>query len=63
MVLALLVCSDDACAHDVETPATLEELETLACECGCFLEVIAISEVELVEPAFPDWEYALPLAA
>ena len=62
MVHALLICSDDACPDEVETTGALEELEQLACECGCTLQLIAVSEVEFVEPAW-EWEYELPLAA
>lgn len=46
MFVARLICSDAGCAsgHEVEAP-TLAELEALACDCGCVLEVIA----------WPDW--------
>jgi hypothetical protein len=41
MYVARLICSDQACAEEVVAEArTLEELETLACDCGCGLEVI-----------------------
>jgi hypothetical protein len=44
---ALLICSDGACAEELEAYGMrLEELEALACECGCALQVIAVSEVE-----------------
>ena len=46
MFLALLICSDEACTHEVETWGTLAELEALACDCGCALQVISISEAE-----------------
>ena len=62
MVHALMVCSDESCAAELETAATLEELDVVACECGCVLQLIAVSEVEFVEPVF-EWEYELPLAA
>ncbi len=39
--VARLICSDPACAEDVVAEAaTLRELEALACECGCALEVV-----------------------
>jgi hypothetical protein len=65
MFLALLICSDEACTHELEAWGTLEELDALACDCGCALQVIALSDVELVDPAPPpvaayEW---LPLAA
>jgi hypothetical protein len=44
--LARLICSDPGCAEELSAEAaTLAELETLACECGCALELIA----------WPDW--------
>jgi hypothetical protein len=41
MYVARLVCSDEACAAEVAAEAaTLRELETLVCDCGCALEPI-----------------------
>lgn len=41
MLAARLVCSDIACAAELEAEAaTVAELETLICECGCALAVI-----------------------
>ena len=41
MYVAHLVCSDEACAAEVAAEAaTLRELETLVCDCGCALELI-----------------------
>lgn len=41
VLVARLICSDPACAEEVAgEAATLRELEVLACECGCALEVI-----------------------
>ena len=43
---ALLICSDEACAEEVEAYGMrLEELEAIACECGCSLQLLAVSEV------------------
>lgn len=49
MFLARLICSDRDCAaaEEVEVRA-LAELEVLACDCGCLLEVIG----------WPDWAEA-----
>ena len=47
---ALLICSDDACAEEVEAYGSLEELEALACDCGCSLELLEISD-HVAEPA------------
>jgi hypothetical protein len=43
---ARLICSDPACpeGRTAET-ATLQELNTLACECGCALEVVGWPDV------------------
>ncbi|MDQ3850564.1 MAG: hypothetical protein M3296_08125 [Actinomycetota bacterium] len=39
--MARLICSDEACAEEALVEAqTLEELECLACECGCALTLI-----------------------
>ena len=46
MVFALLVCSDDDCTDTFEAWGTLEELETLACDCGCALQLISLSDVD-----------------
>jgi hypothetical protein len=41
MFVARLLCSDVACAAEVAAEAaTLRELETLVCDCGCALEPI-----------------------
>jgi len=46
MFSARLICSDQACAvaHEVEA-ATVAELERMACDCGCVLEIVG----------WPDW--------
>jgi hypothetical protein len=59
---ALLICSDEACAEELEAYGMrLEELEALACECGCALQLIAVSEVEFEAARSP--RPALGLAA
>ncbi len=59
VIHAELICSDDRCELVLETVAELIELEALVCEdCGCCLQVMAISDVELVEP-LPARELAL----
>ncbi|MFL5956240.1 MAG: hypothetical protein ACJ756_02210 [Solirubrobacterales bacterium] len=51
---ALLICSDEACAEEIEAFGTrLEELEAMACECGCALQLLAVSEVEFERAAPP----------
>jgi hypothetical protein len=44
MLHALLVCSDDGCTDTFEAWGTLEELEALACDCGCALQLVSLSE-------------------
>jgi len=43
---ALLLCSDGDCADYFEAYGSLEQLERLACDCGCSLELVAISDVD-----------------
>ena len=52
MVYALLVCSDEDCTHELEAPGTLAELEALACDCGCTLEVLSFDEAADGDPRF-----------
>ncbi|HKP90778.1 MAG TPA: hypothetical protein VJT75_12500 [Thermoleophilaceae bacterium] len=44
MFRALLLCADGDCAEVFEAYGSLEELEALACDCGCSLELLEISE-------------------
>jgi hypothetical protein len=47
MYTATLVCSDPACAEEFAgEAATLHELETLLCDCGCALQIVGWPEVE-----------------
>jgi hypothetical protein len=41
---ALIICSDPGCDEAFEAWGTLEELEALACDCGCALEILNLSE-------------------
>ena len=46
MYLARLSCSDPECAEELSAEtATLRELETLVCDCGCALEIIGWPDV------------------
>jgi hypothetical protein len=49
VLYAILICSDPDCAQELEGSA--EDLEAMACECGCTLEALAFYEVEEVEIA------------
>ena len=40
MVHAILVCTHEGCTETYEAYGTLAEIEALACECGCCLEVV-----------------------
>ena len=46
MFRALFVCADGDCAEVFEAFGPLEELETLACECGCTLELLEIADLD-----------------
>ena len=50
MFHAVLVCSENECTEVFEAYGTLEELEALACDCGCALHVLSVSEAEGAEP-------------
>ena len=49
---ALLICSDENCAELFEAYGTLEDLEALACDCGCSLEILTLDEAEGEEQGF-----------
>ena len=41
MYIARLICSDAGCGEEITAEAaTLEELETLICDCGCALALV-----------------------
>ena len=40
MVHVRLVCSDPDCAETFEAFGPLEEVEALACKCGCALQIV-----------------------
>jgi hypothetical protein len=46
MFHAMLICSDDDCDETFEAWGTLAELEALACDCGCTLQVLTLDECE-----------------
>lgn len=60
MVYALLICSEDACTDEFEAYGTLEEVETLGCDCGCALQLISVSDTQ---PARHDGDFVLERAA
>ena len=49
MLEVTVLCSDEGCAevHELVVP-DLESLEGFSCECGCGLELLRVSAVELV---------------
>jgi hypothetical protein len=46
MFHATLICSDDDCDETFEAWGTLEELEALACDCGCTLAILTLDECD-----------------
>ena len=48
MFLATLICSDDACAEEVDVVVSheLDVLDGSACACGCTYVLLAVSEWE-----------------
>lgn len=44
MFHGLLICSDEECDETFEAWGTLEDLESLACDCGCALELLSLDE-------------------
>jgi hypothetical protein len=44
MFHARLICSDGDCDETFEAWGTLEELQALACDCGCGLELLNSDE-------------------
>jgi hypothetical protein len=49
MFHAMLICSDGDCAEAFDAWGSLEELEALACDCGCTLEILTLDESEGVD--------------
>lgn len=41
---AVLICSDDECTDRFEAHGSLAELEALACDCGCALQIVGWAE-------------------
>ena len=47
MYSARLVCSDPGCSEELAAEtATLHELDTQLCECGCALEIVGWPDIE-----------------
>ena len=47
MFHAILICTDEDCAVEVEAWGELEELDLLLCDgCDCVLQVLSLSEGE-----------------
>jgi hypothetical protein len=47
MFIAQLICSEPPCTEEYEArAATLAELEALACDCGCGLQLVRVAEGE-----------------
>jgi hypothetical protein len=51
---AVLICSDEDCAVEVEAWGEPADFDLLACDgCGCLLQVLEISEADLVSAVRP----------
>jgi hypothetical protein len=50
MFQARLICSDGDCDDTFEAWGTLEELQALACDCGCALEILTLSAAPQGDP-------------
>ncbi len=48
MIHVELVCSDESCDLTLEAVGEWAELEALVCDCGCCLQIVTVSEAELV---------------
>ena len=46
------MCSDEGCAELFEAYGSLAELEALACDCGCTLEILTLDEAEGAQHGF-----------
>jgi hypothetical protein len=45
MLCAILICSDPACAEELEALGHApDDFDSMACRCGCTLQAIAFSE-------------------
>jgi hypothetical protein len=53
MFLVELVCSDVECAATIEQVGDPDRLMGELCDCGCTLQVISVSAVDLVELRTP----------
>lgn len=53
MLYTVLICTDDACAEELEAWGEIADLDHLVCECcGCLVQAIAYAETgpgEVVE--------------
>jgi hypothetical protein len=49
MLYTVLICTDEACAEELEAWGEIADLEHLVCEgCGCLLQPIAYAETDPV---------------
>ena len=63
MFHAILICSDEACAEEVDAWGELEELDLLVCEgCGCVLQVLSVSTPAPAPTAVPQLRRRVELA-
>jgi hypothetical protein len=49
MLYAVLICTDEACAEELEAWGEIADLDHLTCDgCGCLLQAIAYAETDPV---------------
>ncbi len=61
MIHVRLICSDPGCSEEFEAFGRVEEIEALACDCGCALVVVRwLGEDRRRDPGYVA---LLPLAA
>lgn len=45
MLYAILICTDESCAEEIDAWGEPDELDALLCDgCGCALQVLSLSE-------------------
>jgi hypothetical protein len=51
MFRATLICPDAACAAVYDAVGSLEEIQLIACECGCTLQIDMLAETDAAPTA------------
>ncbi len=56
MLVALLICSDGECDAVYESWGDAREIEALACDCGCTLQVVRLTHSDEAADGHPGAE-------